>query len=148
MRIGMKEAIDQDLFKISAKNFRGQTGGVHLHQAQRADFRDLLARNVFHCKYARGGVVVDRLRNDDVLELAQTLAQFMKVRAFALKIQFMQQTPTQIREHVREFIALADFSMRVDKLGNLPERSRTVTNCSLKAGPCNLSTTGPPMRRG
>src|SRR5258707_12997138 len=34
----------------------------------------------------------------------------------------MQQTPTQIREHVREFVALADFSMRIDKLGNLLER--------------------------
>jgi len=43
MRIGMKEAIDQDLFEISAKNFRGQTCGVHLHHPQRADFRDLLA---------------------------------------------------------------------------------------------------------
>src|SRR2546421_3778202 len=40
----------------------------------------------------------------------------------------MQQTPTQIREHVREFIALADLSMRVDKLGNLPERFKIVND--------------------
>ena len=66
----MKEAIDQYLFEISAKNFRGQTCGVHLYHPQRADFRDLLAGNVFHCKHARGGVVIDRLRNNYVIELA------------------------------------------------------------------------------
>src|SRR5436190_159263 len=46
----------------------------------------------------------------------------------------MQQTPTQIREHVREFVALADFSMRVDKLGNLPERFQILNDLFADGG--------------
>ena len=45
----------------------------------------------------------------------------MQVCGFALKVQFMQETLPQIREHVGEFVALTDFSMRVDELRNLPE---------------------------
>ena len=66
----MKESIDQHLFEISAKDFRGQSCGVHLHHAQRTDFRYLLAGNVIHCEDARGGVIVDWLRNNYVFELA------------------------------------------------------------------------------
>ena len=45
----------------------------------------------------------------------------MEVRALALKVQFMQQTLAQVCEHVREFIAFADLSVRVDEFRNLLE---------------------------
>src|SRR5438477_10037505 len=54
----------------------------------------------------------------------------------------MQQTPTQIREHVREFVALADFSMRVDKLGNLPERFKIVNDMFPNGGALHLYDNG------
>src|SRR2546423_3899720 len=60
----------------------------------------------------------------------------------------MQQTPMQIREHVREFVALADFSMRVDKLGNLLERVEIFNDLFADGGALHLYYYGASISHG
>src|SRR2546430_108474 len=60
----------------------------------------------------------------------------------------MQQTPTQIREHVREFVALANFSMRVDKLGNLLERVEILNDLFADGGALHLYYYGASISHG
>src|SRR4051794_15756015 len=60
----------------------------------------------------------------------------------------MQQTPTQIREHVREFVAFAYFSMRVDKLGNLLERVEVFNDLFADGGALHLYYYGATISHG
>src|SRR5882672_3112748 len=119
MRVGVKEAIDQDLFHIGAKQFVSQVGAsFKLQQTQRAQVGNVLAGNVLHGQHARSSEVLNRHRNNQLVECPQIFAQPDEVACFALKIQFAQETPAQVCLQMAKFIALTDFGVRVDEVGD------------------------------
>src|SRR2546421_12035283 len=96
MRVGVKETVDQNLFQVRAKQLFRQSQTVDFNQSQRTDVGDFFTRNVFHRQHARCRVVLDRLRDNNAFEFAETVPQTLEMSSFALEIQLAQKTAPQL----------------------------------------------------
>ena len=81
MRIGVEEAVDQNLLQVGPEQVLDQLVGIHLQERQRADLGDLLTRDVIHGEHAGGGVVGHRLRHHEVLVGGEVLPQPLQILA-------------------------------------------------------------------
>jgi hypothetical protein len=75
MRIGMEDAIDQDLMKVGAKQVVAERHTIDLGPLHAADRRDLYPVDVVHRQDPRRRVVVDRQRDDDALEITELMCE-------------------------------------------------------------------------
>ena len=89
MWIRMEKPVDENLFEIRAEDLFGESLSVELHQPQRTDIGNFLPFDVVHGQDARGRVVIDGLRNHDLLEFNQRAPQSLQVAGFTFEIEFM-----------------------------------------------------------
>lgn len=71
MRVGVKETANQNLLEVNAEKFLGEGRAVEIHPGERTEIGDLFPGHKLHRKHARGAVMIDRRRNNDVLKLPQ-----------------------------------------------------------------------------
>src|SRR5207237_8683166 len=100
MRIGVKETIDEDLLEVGAKNFLGQGVAVEFHSGEGTEVGDFFAVYVMHRQNPGGAVIGDRLRDDDVFEFLEVVADGGEIRSFLPVIQFPQQTFAKLVEQL------------------------------------------------
>ena len=69
VRIGMEEAVDQDLLEVGVEHFLGERGAVELHPGERAQVGDFFPGDELHREDARGAVIGDRRGDDEAREI-------------------------------------------------------------------------------
>ena len=87
MRVGMEEAVDEDLLQIRFEKLFCDHGAIELEARQRAQGCDLAALDEVHREHPHAGQVPDGFRHDQVLELLQVLAEHDEVFGFLVVVE-------------------------------------------------------------
>ena len=122
VRVGVEEAVHQDLLEVGAEQFLGERAAVHLHARQRAELGDLFPRHVPHGEHARGGVVPHGAGHHDAGEVAQVLAQRGEVLRLGAVVQLGEQRPPELGQQVGGAVAPAGLGVAVQELGDVLQR--------------------------
>src|SRR5689334_13168443 len=104
MRVGVEEAVHQDLLEIRAEYFFGERGAVEFNLRERAQLGDFFPGHELHREDARGAVIGDRGGNDNARERAELFAQGREIARFLPIIEFLQKAATELLEELAEFV--------------------------------------------
>ena len=121
MRVGVEEAVDQDLLEVGAEEFVGEIGAVHLQPGQRADLGDLAALDELQREHARGGEVLERLGHDEPLEVFEIGPQCDQVAAFVAEVELPDQAALELIEHGAQLEAVRGIGVRVGEFGDVAQ---------------------------
>ena len=94
--------------------------------------------HILHRQDARGAVIGDRLGDDDVLELAQVLANRGEIRRFLPVIELAQKAFAELIEHLAKLVALPGRGVVIEELRDLIERIEIFEHRVANPGPLHL----------
>ena len=122
VRIGVKEAVDDDLMQVGPKQLARQPARVEVLAQQRRERGDLLSLDQFHGEHARTGVVGDRRGHDNAPERGEVPRDAHEIARFALVIQFLRQRAAELRHHLDEVELLPGTGVLIEKSGDVLHR--------------------------
>ena len=122
MRIGMEQAIAQHLLEVGAEQRIGQPFAVELEARERAQLGDLGAGDELHRQHARAGIGHDRLRDDDLGDRLQIVADGDEVQRLLAEVELAQHRLAELLEQERQPESPADLGVLVEKRRDLAER--------------------------
>jgi hypothetical protein len=138
VRIGVEEAVDDDLMKVGAHQLAAEPLRIEIDTHHGADLCDLGPEHEVHRQHARRRVVVDGLRDDDRGKGLQIAAEHLEVRGLVHVIELVEQRCLELGDHFREIVAFARVAVAIDERCNLGERDEIVENLRLDTGPLHL----------
>jgi hypothetical protein len=104
VRIGVEEAVDEDLLEIRAEELVGDRRPVDLEQRHRADVGDLPAVDEIHRQDAPRAVILHRPRDDDAVEARERVRQRRQVARFLVVIQLGEQRLPEFGDDAAELV--------------------------------------------
>ena len=134
----MEEAVHENLLHVRLEEVLGELVAVQINLGERRKARDLLAADVLHRQHARGRVVIDVLRHDDALELAQVVGEGGEVARFEAVVQLAQDVLAELLQERRELVLAARLRVRVEEGGDVAEDVEVFRHLLADAGALHL----------
>ena len=149
VRVRMEEAVHEDLLQVRPEELLGQAAAVDVDPGERAERRDLGARDEVHRQDPGRGVVVDRLRDDDPLEVLERLAEGDHVLGLLAVVELAQERLAKLLDHALDVEALAHLGVSREHLRDLAEGLEVLDDLLADRRPLDLHRHGTavPQRR-
>src|SRR5438105_15879835 len=102
MRVGVHEAVHENLVEERLEEVARQTGAVDVDLRERTDRRDIAASDIVHGQHARRRVVVNGLWNDYAFVVLQYLAERAQVLGLSQVVELAGDRSAELLDHRRE----------------------------------------------
>jgi hypothetical protein len=118
----MKEAVDDDLVQVGAKQLTRERQSVEVLAHQRRDGRDLPAAHELHRQHARAAVIVDRHRDEKAAEGAEIGGEAYEIVRFAAVVELLRESPPEFRDRPHEVELPSRRCVVIEELGDVFHR--------------------------
>ena len=142
VRVGVDEAVDQDLVEVGVEELGGQGAPVVSLAGERAERADVAAIDQVHRQHERGGVVVDRLGDDDAVVGGEVRAEQAEVGGLEPVVELGHDRAAELLDHAAEPVAAPHLGVTVDELGELLDDLHVLDDLLAHAGPLDLDGDG------
>jgi hypothetical protein len=138
MGIGVEEALDQDLVQVALEQLVRQRRAIQVQPAQRSHGGHLGPGDVRHREDRRGGVVLDRLGDDETVVGLQDSSEADQVAGLPPEIELVLQCPTELVEQLREAIAPSCLAVAVGEGRQIGEGGHVLGDLLADSRPLHL----------